>query len=63
MTFSDSFFRWRPHPWHGPDVGPAPPALVHGFGLEVLIDRVYGRDHALEVIQASMDDYMEEYGS
>jgi inorganic pyrophosphatase len=196
MTFPDSFFRWRPHPWHGLDVGPDPPGLVHayveitpfdlvkyeldkktgylrvdrpqrtssqpptlygfipqtfcgprvgalspkakrgdgdpldicvlserpinrsevilnvhvvgglqmidggeaddkiiavlendyvwgkvevlverlrhyfttykmvqGSGSEVLINRVYGRDHALEVIQASMDDYMEEYSS
>lgn len=25
------FYRWRPHPWHGIDVGPAPPSLVHAF--------------------------------
>ncbi len=28
---SSSFYRWRPHPWHGIDVGPTPPALVHAY--------------------------------
>jgi len=23
--------RWRPHPWHGIDVGPIPPSLVHAY--------------------------------
>ena len=23
------YFRWRPHPWHGLEVGPAPPESVH----------------------------------
>jgi inorganic pyrophosphatase len=26
-----SFHRWRPHPWHGLDPGPAPPARVCAF--------------------------------
>jgi inorganic pyrophosphatase len=26
-----AFARWRPHPWHGLPVGPAPPALVNVF--------------------------------
>jgi inorganic pyrophosphatase len=26
-----SFSRWRPHPWHGLDVGPDPPEVVHAF--------------------------------
>ena len=30
MTQS-SFNRWRPHPWHGLDVGPHPPTLVHAY--------------------------------
>ncbi|MEM9300657.1 MAG: inorganic pyrophosphatase [Pseudomonadota bacterium] len=25
------FNRWRPHPWHGIDVGPSPPSIVHAF--------------------------------
>jgi inorganic pyrophosphatase len=25
------FYRWRPHPWHGLDVGPQPPSLVHAY--------------------------------
>jgi inorganic pyrophosphatase len=31
MTFPRPFYRWRPHPWHGLDVGPKPPSLVHAF--------------------------------
>ncbi len=30
MTQS-SFNRWRPHPWHGLDVGPNPPVYVHAY--------------------------------
>lgn len=26
-----SFNRWRPHPWHGIDVGPRPPKIVHAY--------------------------------
>jgi inorganic pyrophosphatase len=25
------FFEWRPHPWHGLEIGPNPPALVHAY--------------------------------
>jgi len=25
------FSAWRPHPWHGLDVGPKPPDIVHAF--------------------------------
>ena len=25
------FYRWRPHPWHGLEVGPDPPGLVHAY--------------------------------
>ena len=28
---STSFNRWRPHPWHGIDVGPQPPRVVHAY--------------------------------
>jgi inorganic pyrophosphatase len=31
MAFPQPFYRWRPHPWHGLDVGPEPPGLVHAF--------------------------------
>ena len=30
MTSRD-FQRYRPHPWHGLDVGPEPPAIVHAY--------------------------------
>ena len=30
MTKRD-FYRWRPHPWHGLEVGPNPPELVHAY--------------------------------
>ena len=31
MTFPKPFYRWRPHPWHGLEVGPQPPELVFGY--------------------------------
>jgi inorganic pyrophosphatase len=31
MSFPTPFYRWRPHPWHGLDVGPSPPRLVHAY--------------------------------
>ena len=31
MKFPDPFFRWRPHPWHGLDVGIDPPRLVRAY--------------------------------
>ncbi len=31
MTVSTTFSQWRPHPWHGLEVGPAPPQCVHAY--------------------------------
>lgn len=31
MSFPPPFYRWRPHPWHGLEVGPAPPHLVSAY--------------------------------
>jgi len=31
MSFPPPFYRWRPHPWHGLDVGPKPPQIVHAY--------------------------------
>jgi len=31
MPFPSPFFRWRPHPWHGLEVGPKPPEIVHAY--------------------------------
>ncbi|MGB6122753.1 MAG: inorganic pyrophosphatase, partial [Bacteroidota bacterium] len=31
MSFPNPFYRWRPHPWHGLEVGPDPPGVVHAF--------------------------------
>ena len=31
MTFPEPFYRWRPHPWHGLEVGPDPPSLVNAY--------------------------------
>jgi inorganic pyrophosphatase len=31
MAFPDPFFRWRPHPWHGLEVGKNPPCFVHAY--------------------------------
>ena len=29
--FPSPFYRWRPPPWHGLEVGPDPPATVHAY--------------------------------
>jgi inorganic pyrophosphatase len=31
MSFPAPFYRWRPHPWHGLEVGPNPPELVTAY--------------------------------
>jgi inorganic pyrophosphatase len=31
VNFPKPFYRWRPHPWHGLEVGPEPPRIVHAF--------------------------------
>ena len=31
MQFPNPFYRWRPHPWHGLDVGPNVPTVVNAF--------------------------------
>src|SRR5690349_1103122 len=31
MASPAPFYRWRPHPWHGLEVGPAPPLLVTAY--------------------------------
>lgn len=31
MTFPKPFYRWRPHPWHGLQVGPKPPDTIHAY--------------------------------
>lgn len=31
MNFPRAFYRWRPHPWHGLEVGPQAPELVHAY--------------------------------
>ena len=31
MNFPKPFYRWRPHPWHGLEVGKNPPELVSAF--------------------------------
>lgn len=31
MNFPNPFFSWRPHPWHGLDIGPNPPQVVHAY--------------------------------
>lgn len=31
MSFPSPFYRWRPHPWHGLEVGPEPPHVVHAY--------------------------------
>ena len=31
MNFPPPFYRWRPHPWHGLQVGPNVPEVVHAY--------------------------------
>ena len=31
MSFPKAFYRWRPHPWHGLQIGPNPPDVVNAF--------------------------------
>lgn len=31
MSFPSPFYRWRPHPWHGLEVGSDPPRLVQAY--------------------------------
>jgi inorganic pyrophosphatase len=31
VGFPHPFYRWRPHPWHGLEIGPDPPGVVHAF--------------------------------
>jgi inorganic pyrophosphatase len=31
MSFPKPFFNWRPHPWHGLEAGPDPPAEVNAY--------------------------------
>jgi inorganic pyrophosphatase len=40
MSFPQPFFRWRPHPWHGLEVGPNPPEVVHAYIELTPFDRV-----------------------
>lgn len=40
MGFPQPFFRWRPHPWHGLEVGPEPPSIVHAYIELTPFDRV-----------------------
>ncbi|QDU56337.1 inorganic pyrophosphatase [Aeoliella mucimassa] len=40
MGFPEPFYRWRPHPWHGLDVGPNPPEVVNAYIELTPFDRV-----------------------
>ena len=31
MPFPKAFYRWRPHPWHGLEIGPRPPQILHAY--------------------------------
>jgi inorganic pyrophosphatase len=31
LTFPKPFYRWRPHPWHGLEIGPNPPQIVNAY--------------------------------
>ena len=40
MSFPQPFYRWRPHPWHGLEVGPDAPEVVHAYIEITPFDRV-----------------------
>lgn len=40
MGFPSPFYRWRPHPWHGLDIGPQPPSVVHAYIELTPYDRI-----------------------
>lgn len=49
MSFPRAFYRWRPHPWHGLEVGQDPPQLVQAYieitpfdGIKYEIDKATG---------------------
>ncbi len=52
MAFPQPFYRWRPHPWHGLEIGPNPPQIVYAY-IEITptdtvkyeIDKVTGYLH------------------
>lgn len=37
--------------------------LVPGVEADISIDKIYGQEHALKVVEAALEDYDEEYGS
>ena len=37
---SSTFNRWRPHPWHGIEVGPNAPSVVHAYIESTPFDHV-----------------------
>jgi len=48
-VFPPPYYRWRPHPWHGLEVGPQPPKIVHAYieitpfdGIKYEVDKVTG---------------------
>ncbi len=40
MGFPSPFYKWRPHPWHGLDIGPNPPSVVNAYIELTPFDRV-----------------------
>lgn len=40
MSFPPPFYRWRPHPWHGLEIGPDPPRIVNAYIELTPFDRV-----------------------
>ncbi|MER3447082.1 MAG: inorganic pyrophosphatase [Candidatus Dadabacteria bacterium] len=48
-VFPPPYYRWRPHPWHGLEVGPNPPKIVHAYieitpfdGIKYEVDKTTG---------------------
>jgi hypothetical protein len=55
---TDSYSRWRPHPWHGLEPGADAPRVVNAY---IAVTGRYGFKEAAPVISASIDDYREMF--
>jgi len=55
------FYRWRPHPWHGLEIGPQPPNIVHAY-IEITPFDSIKSEFAKKIVQAAIEDYEFEFG-
>ena len=64
MSFPETFYRWRPHPWHGIDIGKNAPDIVAFIEMTPLCSVKYEVDKLtgyLKVLTSSLTPDL--YGS